>query len=151
MHNEIIPEVERLIHVCRDGEELFRHAATVATSAHLKSLFQEYADQRKSFLAELQTEAVAFGEKHPTDSGTVGGAVQRGWAKLRESVSTPDEHTLLSECESEEDDALEAYRAAVEITTLPETLRNVVARQYAEVTAAHRNIRDLRDASKPKA
>jgi uncharacterized protein (TIGR02284 family) len=78
------------------------------------------------------------------------GTVQRGWTKLRDSITPPTDKTILEECESHEDQVLKAYRAAVELTSLPDALRDVIARQYTEVAAAHRNMRDLRDLSGSK-
>ena len=148
MSNTIIPEVERLIHVCRDGEELFRQAANLAVRPQLKSLLQEYAAQRRTFLSELQNEAVAFGESEPSESGTLTGALRRGWAMLRDTVCSSDEQKILSDCEKGEDAALEAYRIALQSKTLPDQLRDLLARQYAEITSAHQHIRDRRDSDR---
>ena len=145
MSQTIIPEVEKLISVCRDGEELFRHAASVATNIHLKPLFEEYAWQRRQFLDELQTEAVAFGEDSPKENGSASGAARRGWVKLRDAVFTPAEQTLLDDCNREGDAIRDAYRSGIEVKGLPDSLRDIVARQYAEITAAHQCLRDLHD------
>ena len=149
MSQAIIPEVEKLISVCRDGEDLFRHAASVATNTHLKPLFEEYAWQRHQFVDELQTEAVAFGEDSPTESGSASGAARRGWVKLRDAVFTPAEKTLLDDCDREGDATRDAYRSAIEVKDLPDSLRDIVARQYAEITTAHQYLRDLRDGVAP--
>jgi uncharacterized protein (TIGR02284 family) len=149
MNDTIIPEVEKLIRVCRDGEELFRHAASVATSTHLKSLFEEYTVQRQDFAIELQTEVAAYGSESPSRNGSAAGIARRGWVRLRDAVFTPGEQTLLDDCQREGVSARDAYRSAIQIKGLPDTLRDLVARQYAEITAAHQYLRDLRDGSAP--
>jgi len=149
MNHPIIPEVESLTRVCRDGEKLFRHAASTATSTHLQSLFAEYAAKRRAFYSELQNEAVAFGESSPTEGGTVGGTLRQSWVKLRDLVFTPGEQTLLDDAAREGEAARETYRRAIEAAGLPDALRDIVARQYAEIAAAHQYLCDLRDGSVP--
>ncbi len=149
MNDEIIPVVKRLISVCHDGEQFFRQTANLTTNPRLKALLEEYADQRRAFFSELQNEAVAFGETDRIESGSIAGAIRCGWSKLSSMVSAPDDEAILSECESAEDSADQAYKAAVEHAGLPEDLRDVIARQYAEVTSALQNLRELRHSVVP--
>ncbi len=47
------------------------------------------------------------------------------------------------------DVAVAAYRKALEEPELSQNVASVLQKQFAEVKAAHDNVRNLRDASKP--
>ncbi len=138
-----------VIETLKDGQEGFRLAAADVNSPELKSLFSEYSLQRSGFAGELQTLAREVGEKDPADSGSVAGALHRGWINIKAALVSKDEHAILSECERGEDVAVAAYRKALEEPDLSQNVASVLQKQFAEVKAAHDNVRNLRDASKP--
>ncbi|MNQ99080.1 hypothetical protein D3C85_1148020 [compost metagenome] len=80
----------------------------------------------------------------PEDSGTVSGAMHRGWTNLKAAVASRTDLVLLEECERGEDVAKAAYGKALQ-DTLPENVRAVVERQYQGVLRNHDQIRDLRN------
>ena len=79
------------------------------------------------------------------DSGTVAGAVHRGWVSVRDALSGTTDQAILDECERGEDVALSRYRKALKHGELPATVREVVERQMAGVQANHDQIKALRD------
>ena len=93
--------------------------------------------------SELQQVVTRLGGK-PEDSGTVAGAVHRGWVNLKAAVSSRTDLAILEECERGEDVAKASYTKALK-ETLPEEIRVVVQRQYDGVVKNHDQIRDLRD------
>lgn len=140
-----VPTIENLIQICRDSEEGFAAAAGAATNPELQHLFEEYSRQRLQFARDLQGEGLIFGEKEPTDSGTLNGSARRAWMKVRNALGTLDDSAILEECEREDTAAVEAYRAALEAPGLADCLRDTVAAQFTEVVAAHRRVRELRE------
>jgi uncharacterized protein (TIGR02284 family) len=133
-----------LIETCKDGQEGFRAAAENVKSADFKSLFSELSMQRQQFTAELQTLVRSLAED-TEKTGSIAGALHRGWIDLKAALTSGDEHAILSECERGEDSAVAEYRDALEHDDLPANVRSVIRQQYMGVQAAHDRVRDLRD------
>lgn len=132
-----------LIETSKDGEEGFRAAAEDTKNAELQPLFLRRAGDCATGASELQQLVTRLGGK-PEDSGTVAGAVHRGWVNLKAAVSSRTDLAILEECERGEDVAKASYTKALK-ETLPEDIRVVVQRQYDGVVKNHDQIRDLRD------
>ncbi len=140
---EVISTLNNLIETSRDGQNGFQSAAEGITNPSLKALFLQYAQQRAVFVSELQSEARALGGD-PQTTGSVGGALHRGWVNIKAAVTGKSEHNILEECERGEDSAMKNYQEALGENLSPNIL-NVVNRQYQEIVAAHNNVRSLRD------
>jgi uncharacterized protein (TIGR02284 family) len=93
--------------------------------------------------SQLQILVARLGGK-PEDSGTVAGAVHRGWVNLKAAVSGRTDLAILEECERGEDLAKASYTKALG-ETLPVDIRLIVQRQYEGVVSNHDQIRNLRD------
>ena len=146
MSSNTVSTLETLIATCKDGEEGFRMAADEAKAPDLKALCMEYSRQRSSFAAELQSHARSQGEPNPTDSGSAAAALHRTWMKVRDAVSSRDDHAVMAECERGEDSAVAAYRKAMEDKELPSGVMSVIAAQYDKVKSAHDRVRAARNA-----
>lgn len=142
-NKDVVSILNDLIETSRDGEQGFRTAAEQARSAELKSVFEVGAQRCAQGARELQALVDQFGGT-PTDSGSVSGAIHRGWTDFKAKVTGHDDVRVLEEVERGEDYALERYREALE-KTLPENVRAVIERQYRGVIENHDRVRDLRD------
>ena len=136
-----------LIETVKDGEEGFRQAAEAVKDSNLKSLFNEFSQQRARFVTELQTEAMNLGEIEPEESSSTAGAMHRAWINIKSALTSGNDHTILAECERGEDTAVKEYEEALKID-LPAPLDDIISREYAEVKSAHDQIKSLRDATK---
>jgi uncharacterized protein (TIGR02284 family) len=144
---EITSTINTLIETLKDGQEGFKQAAEGVKDPQLKSLFNEYSQQRSRFATELQSQARSLGEPKPETSSTAAGAVHRSWINLKSAVTRGDDHAILAECERGEDSAVEEYKKAID-DNLSAQLHEIVSRQYTEIKKAHDRIRNLRDAAK---
>jgi uncharacterized protein (TIGR02284 family) len=144
---EIVSTINSLIETLKDGQEGFKQAAEAVKDSELKSLFQEYSQQRARFATELQSQARQFGESKPEDSSSAAGAMHRAWINLKSVVTSGDDHAILAECERGEDSAVKEYKEAIE-EGLSSPISDIVSRQYGEVKDAHDRIKQLRDARK---
>ena len=144
---EVISTINNLIETLKDGKEGFRQAAEGVKDPQLKSLFNEYSQQRSRFATELQSQARVLGEPEPETSTTAAGALHRSWINLKSAVTRGDDHAILAECERGEDSAVEEYKKAIN-ENLSVQLREIVSRQYSEIKNTHDRIRNLRDAAK---
>ena len=144
---EIVSTINSLIETLKDGQEGFKQAAEAVKDSELKSLFQEYSQQRARFATELQSQARQFGEPKPEDSSSAAGAMHRAWINLKSVVTSGDDHAILAECERGEDSAVKEYKEAMQ-EGLSSPISDIVSRQYGDVKDAHDRIKQLRDARK---
>ena len=144
---EIISTINSLIETLKDGQEGFKQAAEAVKDPSLKSLFNEFAQQRAQFATELQSEAASLGEFEPEDSSSASGAMHRAWINIKSAVTSGDDHAILAECERGEDSAVSEYQEAME-EDITSPVRDVIERQYRDVKSAHDRIKMLRDTTK---
>lgn len=143
MADEVIKTLNNLIETSKNGEKGFEAAANDTKDPQMKILFQNRARDCASGAAELQVVVTQLGGK-PEDSGTVAGAVHRGWTNLKAAVAGRSDLAILEECERGEDVAKAHYGDALK-QALPEEIRAIVERQYQGVLQNHDQIRDLRN------
>jgi len=140
---DYISDLNGLIETCKDGEEGFRKAGEGVQRSDLKTLFNEYSRQRSQFASELQMEVSRIGGS-PEKTGSVSGAVHRGWIDLKSAVTGKDDHAILSEAERGEDVAVKNYQDAIG-KDLPTDLRSIVEKQFSQIQQCHHRVRELRD------
>jgi uncharacterized protein (TIGR02284 family) len=144
---EIISTINSLIETLKDGQEGFKQAAEGVKDLQLKSLFNQFAQQRARFASELQSEAASLGEFKPEDSSSAAGAMHRAWINIKSAVTSGDDHAILAECERGEDSAVNEYQEAMD-EDISAPIRSIIERQYREVKSAHDRIKMLRDTAK---
>ena len=141
-NQDAVSTLNDLIEVSRDGELGFKAAAEKADDPGLKSLLQDRARSCSTATSELQGLIRSLGGK-PEDSGTIAGAVHRGWTKVRATVGD-NNVAVLEEVERGEDVAKSAYAKALK-ADLPADIRQTIDQQYQGVLRNHDRVRDLRN------
>lgn len=141
----LISTLNGLIETCRDGQKGYTEAAEGVSDGNLQTLFREYAFRRSQNVGELQSLVQTLGGD-PEDSGSMSGAIHRSWINLKAALTGGGDEAVLDECERGEDVAKEAYKDALEMN-LPDYIREVVENQFQGVSAAHDNIKALRNAA----
>ena len=139
--DQVASTLNQLIQTCKDGEEGFQLAAGAVDDVNLKHLLESYSQQRSEFGAELQTEVRRLAQD-PAQSGHAAAALHRGWIDIKAAITGRDEAAIIAECERGEDSAIKAYEQALG-SDLPQDLRAVVERQFANIKEAHDQIRSL--------
>ncbi len=145
-NDTVISTLNGLIETCRDGQQGFKEAAEGVGRADLKTVFYEYSQQRATFVGDLQALVQTLGGD-PENTGSIAGAVHRGWINLKAAITGKDDTAILDEAERGEDVAKSEYKKALE-TKLPSHIQTTVQAQYAEVQKAHDKVKALRDAAK---
>ncbi len=149
-NDHIVGILNNLIETLKDGQDGFRSAAEGIKSSELKTLFGTYAQQRAQLATELQSEVRRLGGD-PEKTGTVAGAIHRGWIDLKAAVTGKDETAIIDECERGEDSAVKNYREALMKEDLPSEVRILIDRQFVTVKQTHDRIRDMKRAHHVKA
>jgi uncharacterized protein (TIGR02284 family) len=141
-----VSTLNNLIETCKDGQNGFQTAADGVKNSELKTLFQEYAQQRAQFAGELQSEVRRLGGD-PEKTGSVAATLHRGWINIKSAVTGEDETAVISECERGEDSAVRNYEDALNDKDLSSDIRSIVERQFTQVREAHDRIRSLERAT----
>lgn len=142
-NQDVVTVLNDLIETCKDGEKGFNAAAKDINASDLQTILQECAQNCATSTQELQDKVRMLGGE-PGNSGTVMGAVHRGWLDIKSAVAGRDDHSILEECERGEDAAVSRYADALD-KELPYDVRALVYRQYEGVLRNHDKIRNLRD------
>ena len=122
---EIVNVLNELVETSHDGECGFRTSADEVQSPTLKQAFSARAQECGRAAHQLGKLIRRFGGT-PVAGGTVGGALQRGWVRVKGVLGAISDKSILDECERGEDVAAARYRAALEVA-LPEDVRRVVS------------------------
>lgn len=144
-NDDVISTLNGLIETCKDGQEGFTQAAEGVDRSDIKSLFYEFGQQRAHFVGELQSLVQSLGGD-PEESGSIAGAMHRGWINIKSAVTGRDEKAILNECERGEDSAKNQYEEALK-TPLPAYIAETVKTQFDSVVQAHDRIKALRDST----
>ena len=148
-NDKVISTLNGLIGTCKDGQEGFQTAAEGVERSDLKTLFYEFSQQRAEFAGVLQELVRSLGGD-PEHSGSMSGAIHRGWIDIKSAVTGQDDEAILNECERGEDSAKDTYREAM-VMNLPANIADVISQQSQAILAAHNRIRSLRDAQDQRA
>jgi uncharacterized protein (TIGR02284 family) len=137
-----------LIETLEDGRKGFAQAADkIAESGQtdIAASLRTFGDQRADFAAELRQLAADQGIELD-GSGSMAGAMHRGWISLKDALTGDDPHAVLAAAETGEDHAVGEYRDALD-QELPGPVLSVISRQATAVQAVHDNVRTLRDST----
>ena len=139
--------LNELVETLKDGQKGYADAMTDVEDANLKATFKHYAAQRAEYITEIEDQMFKLNLK-PEEESSVTGTVHRAWIDLKAALTSKDSKAVLNECERGEDYAKKAYQTALKAQDLPANVKSVIEKQYQGVTAAHDNIKALRDSSK---
>lgn len=142
-NDNAISVLNNLIETCKDGENGFRTAAEGLTSSEIKTKFLQHSRERAEMSAALQAEVRRLGGD-PERSGSMSGALHRGWLDIKSAVTGKDDYAILVEAERGEDAAKSAYEQALR-AALPASSQVLVQQQAVEIHRVHDQVRSLRD------
>jgi uncharacterized protein (TIGR02284 family) len=136
-----IATLNSLIETCEDGAEGFRTAAEGLENSSTREVFLRYARERAECAEVLGTEVRRLGGT-PEESGSVSGAMHRGWMNIKSAVAGKSDSAIVAEAERGEDVAVKSFQKALD-SSLPPDVQSTVQRQFMQVKAAHDHVRQL--------
>jgi uncharacterized protein (TIGR02284 family) len=139
---QTIAELNGLIKTCKDGELGYRTAAADVRNTELETLFTESGKQRGRFARDLQAEVERLGGK-PEDSGSVTGALLRGWMDLKSALTSGSAAAIIASCETGEEAALAAFEWVVNLN-ISGPARVLVEKQTETVRQTHARLMRLK-------
>jgi uncharacterized protein (TIGR02284 family) len=147
--DDVVDVLQDLVECSLDGEYGFKACAEQASSAELKSVFMQRADDCRRAVQELDGQIRACGGK-TKEHGSASGAMHRGWVAVKSTLSSYDDKAVLEEAERGEDNAKARYMKALK-AALPADVKLIVERQMQGVQRNHDQIKQLRDRYRAKA
>ena len=148
-NNEVISILHNLTEACKQGHNVFRTAAESIQNSEFRRLFNIFSQQRAQFITELQAEVHRLGG----DGGKTTDTMSLPSNTVPFRTSTPgkpanirDEATVITECQREEEVAVNDYQEALK-ADLPLDVQYVVKRQYMDIKDAYDRIRILQRAA----
>jgi uncharacterized protein (TIGR02284 family) len=138
---DTISHLNSLIETNRNGELGYAEAAKLAKDTRLQTVFAGYSRERAGFVRALQAEVKKLGGT-PAESGTVGGAMFRGWIELKSAVTLGSGGAILAACETGEDSAWTHYKHVVDSDISGES-RAMVDKQWEKVKEAIAHLQHL--------
>ena len=142
-NDRAIRTLNDLIETTLDSANGYRHAADGVDNPEFKTLFAERAGKREELSRRLQQEVRSFGGE-PEDDQSLLGRIHNKFAELRGDLMGRDDKGVIDEVERGEDVIKARFEDATRDGDLPETLRQRVAQEYAEIKADHDTISALK-------
>lgn len=139
--------LEKLIALCREGENAYREASTHVSDSVLKSLLNEVSRERAHFAQVLQDEALRWGRSDLGRPANLFAAAHRVGVGLRAAIG--GDRAILSALESSDhylQDRLDDY---IRDARLPDEVLGIVRNQAQAIVGTLDRIRALRQ--RPKA
>lgn len=136
-----------LVQTLEDGKDGFASAADKLADSdtpELATTFRGFSEQRSTFAAELRGLAQAYGDD-ADESGSIAGAVHRGWMGVKDALTGSDPKGVLKAAEQGEHHAVQEYEKALGEDISP-GLKEVLERQVVDVRAAYQTVRASQDA-----
>jgi uncharacterized protein (TIGR02284 family) len=132
--NELVIEAfNRLLAVCKAGEQAFRIAAYAVQDSELRTAFKQYSHQRARMASELRMEIrLLGGEPEMLDGMTMPPAL----AGVVAASAQTDEQAILLECEHMEEVVCHLFEETLDDSNMPFELIIALRRQYGEIRLA---------------
>jgi uncharacterized protein (TIGR02284 family) len=148
-NSEVIAILNDLVETCAKGQNGFRKAAENIQNSEFRRLFNIVSQQRTQFMTELQAEVHRLGgvtQASDTSTAMPGNTVPFRSSTTAKTPGLRDEATIMSECQREEEAAVNDYQRALK-ADLPLDVQYVVKRQYMDIKDAYDRIRILQRAA----
>ena len=140
----VLDALNRLIEACKDGEKGYASAAADVRDARARELFERWSRERAQFAAGLEALVEREGGA-PEHTGSVGGALRRGWFDVKSAIDGTNDRAVCGLVERGEEAAIRAYEESLR-EPLPSDVAILLRAQLDAIKRAHVLVRRLRDA-----
>jgi uncharacterized protein (TIGR02284 family) len=141
--HEVESALKAVINALEDGQKGMAAIGEYLQNERLKVYFLAESLRRANFRGELENELHRHGIADVHETGTAAGALHRAWARIKAGLGGGD-HTLLETAEEGEDEAVAAYKDALQ-RELPMPLRELLTTQQKHIISSHVFVREQRD------
>lgn len=146
---ETVEVLNDLIMINNDRIEGYRTAIdeTKDMDDDLRQVFGNMIDESRGYVSELSSHVSSLGGE--VEKGTTGmGKIYRAWMDVKTAISGHDRKSILSACEFGEDQAMKAYKKALEHDEdLDTESRSLIVEQRRTLKQSHDKIKAMRDSA----
>jgi uncharacterized protein (TIGR02284 family) len=142
---ELGKTIAQLCQVAADTHLGYQTAAEKVENAELKDLYNDYANQRSSFVSQLMALAPVLADATPTDEPSAGGKLQAGWIGFREAINWESEKVVLAEIGKMENHAAGNLESVLKAHKLSSPVSDVVQHQLALYREGEARAKDIYD------
>jgi uncharacterized protein (TIGR02284 family) len=143
----ILEAVEKLIEVCRDGQNGYREGAEHAKDPQVKRFLEQISLERAKFAGDLEAEAVRLGNADVDRKGSTIGAIHRGWTNLKASLGGGDD-SILSSMETGDNYAKDQYDECIRDEKLPDDILGIIRNQAQAIVGTLERVRVMEQSRK---
>jgi len=144
-NSKTIEELNELIAIAADGREGYDNAAENIEDTTAKSLFRKFAQERASFVSQLQQEIISLGGEPKDSDGDVKGALHRTWLSLKSTFTGGSTSAIVKGCITGEESAIENYKDALSKDYIHGSTRDLLNHHLREVENALSSIRSMKN------
>ena len=139
--------LEELIEVARDGQNGYRDGAEHAKDPQLRKFLDAVSLARAKFAGDLESYAVRLGKADVDRSGSMKGAIHRGWTDLKANLGGGDD-SILSSMETGDSYAKEHYEKHINDNKLPDDILETIRNQAQTIVGTLDRVRAVRQQRK---
>lgn len=136
-----------LITTTIDSANGFEEAAKDARSDQFKSMFQQFATERRQCVNQLQQVVRQLGGD-PEDDGSTAAAMHRAWLNLKDAVTGDSDKQIVEEVENGEDYIKGKYEAALQDDRLSVQAKSIIEEAFRSVREGHDRASQLKHSMK---
>jgi uncharacterized protein (TIGR02284 family) len=135
--------LEELIEVARDGQNGYRDGAEHAKDPQLHRFLDAVSLARAKFAGDLESYAVRLGKADVDRSGSMKGAIHRGWTDLKTNLGGGDD-SILSSMETGDSYVKEHYEKYINDNKLPDDILETIRNQAQTIVGTLDRVRAMR-------
>ena len=133
--------LNQLIEVCQDGSSGYRTASMDITNSELKTLFNQYSQQRHIFITELQDQVKFLGDE-PQETGSIKSTLHRAWIDIKSAFTNGGEKAIINECINGDKIAIATYEKNLK-EELPANIRSLLQTQLDKIRLIYEKLNQL--------
>ena len=112
-HSKTIEVLNDLIAIAADGREGYENAAENIEETTAKNVFRKLAQERASYVSQLQQEIISLKGQPKDSDGDVKGALHRTWLSIKSTFTGGNKDTIINGCITGEESAINSYKDAL--------------------------------------
>ena len=132
-----------LITTTIDSADGFERSAENVDQPRFKSMFEEFARERREVVGRLQQQVRQFGGE-PNDDGSLTAGMHRRWEDMKKAIAGGDDKSVVDEVERGEDYIKGKYETALKDDELSPQTRTLVQECFVSIRRGHDRASELK-------
>lgn len=109
-HSKTIDELNVLIAIAADGREGYENAAEHIEDTTAKSIFRKFAQERATYVSQLQQEIISLKGQPKDSDGDIIGTLHRTWLSIKSTFTGGKKDAIVNGCITGEESAIDSYK-----------------------------------------